>query len=521
MIANPYPTGIASGWRVVDARAAPKDLDLEADVVVVGSGAGGAMTAEILAQQGLKVVIVEEGPLATSADFHMREEEAYSRLYQEDAGRQTEDRGITLLQGRCVGGSTTVNWTASFRTPTRTLEHWHDAFGLEGLDEASLAPWFKRVEERLSIAPWVPAPNRNNDLLRIGCEKLGLHASVMMRNVKECANLGYCGMGCPVNAKQSMLTTCVPGALARGATLVHGASVTRLAIEGDRATSCEASAGARRVSLRARHFVLAAGGIGTPAILLRSGAPDPSQRLGRRTFLHPTVVSAALMRDPVQGFYGAPQSIYCDHFLDAPLSGPAGFKLEVAPVHPALVGSTLPGFGEEHARWMQRFDRMHVAIALIRDGFHSESTGGRVSLRPDGSPVLDYSMSSYLWEAARRAYGAMAEIQLAAGATLVRPAHEAARPVDSVAAAKSMIFALEMKPLLARVFSAHVMGGCGMSHEPASGVVDEWGRHHQLANVSVHDASVFPTGLGTNPQLTIYALAARSALHLAGQLRSA
>jgi choline dehydrogenase-like flavoprotein len=520
MIANPYAAPAASAWRIVDAQSATKDIEIEADVVVIGSGAGGAMGAEVLAQAGLNVVIVEEGPLATSNDFHMREHEAYSRLYQESAGRQTMDRGITLLQGRCVGGSTTVNWTASFRAPVRTLEHWHDAFDLEGLDDASLAPWFKRVEQRLAIAPWVPAPNRNNEVLRAGCEKLGLHAAVMMRNVKECANLGYCGMGCPTNAKQSMLVTCVPGALERGATLVHGASVTRLVLEGDHAVACEASSGAARVRIRARHFVLAAGGIGSPAILLRSQAPDPWQRLGRRTFLHPTVVSAALMREPVQGFYGAPQSIYCDHYLDAPLSGPAGFKLEAAPVHPALVASTVPGFGDEHARWMQRFDRLQVTIALIRDGFHAESTGGRVSVRPDGSPVLDYPMTSYLWDAARRAYSAMAEIQLAAGAVAVKPAHEGARAADSLAAAKAMIFALELKPLLARVFSAHVMGGCGMSHEPSTGVVNEWGRHHQLANVSVHDASAFPTGLGTNPQLTIYALAARAATKLAETLRT-
>ncbi len=523
MIANPYTAGLASGWRVIDAQAAAKDLDLEADVVVAGSGAGGAMTAEILAQAGLTVALVEEGPLATSADFRMREHEAYSHLYQESAGRQTLDRGITLLQGRCVGGSTTVNWTASFRTPAATLEYWRDAFGLEGLDDSSLAPWFKRVEERLSIARWSAAPNRNNDALRAGCEKLGLRAAAMMRNVKDCANLGFCGLGCPTNAKQSMLVTCVPGALERGATLIHGAAVTRLEIDGDRAVACEATAagGARRVRLRARHFVLAAGGIGTPAILLRSRArPTRGSAWDGARCLHPTVVSAALMREPVQGFYGAPQSIYCDHYLDVPFDAPAGFKLEAAPVHPVLVGSTLPGFGEEHARWMQHFDRVHVAIALIRDGFHAESTGGRVSLRADGSPVLDYPMTPYLWDAARRAYLAMAEIQLAAGATLVRPAHEAAKGVDSAAGAKSMIFALEMKPLLARVFSAHVMGGCGMSHEAPGGVVNEWGRHHQLANVSVHDASVFPTGLGTNPQVTIFALAARNAARLAATLRT-
>ncbi|HEX4780092.1 MAG TPA: GMC family oxidoreductase N-terminal domain-containing protein, partial [Usitatibacter sp.] len=430
MIADPIRAGLASGWSVIDASTLAKDLDLEADVVVIGSGAGGGVTAEILARAGLKVAIVEEGPLASSSDFRMREQQAYTRLYQESAGRQTLDRGITVLQGRCVGGSTTVSWTAAFRAPRDTLGHWRDVLGLKTMGEAELEPWYRRAEERLSIAPWRTAPNRNNDALRIGCDKLGIPNGLMRRDVKACANLGYCGLGCPTNAKQSMLVTTIPAALERGATLLHGARVTRLALERDRVAWCEAVPAAapdnRRIRLRARHYVLAAGGIGSPAILLRSEAPDPAGRLGRRTFLHPTVVSAALMRDPVEGFYGAPQSVYSDHFLHSPLDGPAGFKIEAAPVHPVLVGTALPGFGEEHARWMTRFGNVHVAIALLRDGFHPEAPGGAVSLRSDGSPVLDYPMTPYLWQAARRAWLAMAEIQFAAGALAVRPAHESA-----------------------------------------------------------------------------------------------
>ena len=186
--------------------------------------------------------------------------------------------------------------------------------------------------------------------------------------------------------------------------------------------------------LRARHFVLAAGAIGSPGILLRSSAPDPNLTLGRRTFLHPTAVSAAVMPQRVEGYFGAPQSVYSDHFLDSlPLDGPAGYKLESAPTHPVLVGITLPGFGEEHARWMAKFPHVQVVIALLRDGFHPESQGGRVVLRRDGSPVLDYVMSPYLWDAARRAYLTMAEIQFAAGAQTVMPMHENARGANVVA----------------------------------------------------------------------------------------
>jgi len=150
----------------------------------------------------------------------MREREAYPQLYQESAARQTADKSITILQGRCVGGGTTVNWTSSFRTPARTLNHWRDAHGLKRTAAADLEPWFARMEERLGIAPWAVAPNENNDVLRRGCAKLGYSHGVIARNVKGCANLGYCGMGCPTNAKQSMLVTTIPAALARGVTCV-------------------------------------------------------------------------------------------------------------------------------------------------------------------------------------------------------------------------------------------------------------------------------------------------------------
>jgi choline dehydrogenase-like flavoprotein len=271
--------------------------------------------------------------------------------------------------------------------------------------------------------------------------------------------------------------------------------------------------------VRARHYVIAAGGIGSPALLLRSGAPDPHRVLGFRTFLHPTVISAAVMPEPVRGYAGAPQTVYSDHFLGrGPVDGPIGFKLEAAPLHPLLFGMTLQGFGDWHAGKMKSFPNAHVLIALMRDGFHPDSPGGNVGLRDDGSPVLAYPLTPYVWDGVRRALLAMAEIQFAAGAREVLPVHERAGPYSSWADAKTGIAALPLEPLLTRVVSAHVMGGCAMADAPQRGVVDAGGRHFQIENVSVHDGSVFPTSLGVNPQLSIYALTARNAVALAASL---
>jgi choline dehydrogenase-like flavoprotein len=527
--ADPYEAGRAAGWKMIDAAALERDLVLEADVAIIGSGAGGGTAAEILADSGLAVALLEEGPLATSADFEMREADAYPQLYQESAARKTRDKAINILQGRCVGGGTTVNWTSSFRTPPATLAWWQKEFGLSGFSVEDMAPWFARMEARLSIGPWNVAPNANNEALARGAAGVGIPAAAIRRNVKGCINLGYCGMGCPVNAKQSMLVTTVPGALAKGATLVTRVRAQAFVWNGDRVQAVEALAmdaggiapTARKVTIRARAYVAAAGGIGTPALLLRSRAPDPHAILGKRTFLHPTVVSAALMEGRVDAFSGAPQTIYSDHFLETqPIDGPLGYKLEAPPLHPVLTAITLPDDGAAHARWMKDFPRMQVLIALLRDGFNPDSQGGEVRLRDDGTPLLDYPLRPVFWEGARRALATMAEIQFAAGAEMVMPVHATGAAFTNWDKARAAIAAFDLRPLVTSVVSAHVMGGAPFGPDARRAVVDPTGRHHQLANLYVFDGSLFPTSVGANPQLSIFGITARLATSLARELRA-
>jgi choline dehydrogenase-like flavoprotein len=526
-IDDPIAAGLARGWHVVDASALGSPQQVECDVTIIGTGAGGGVAAELLARAGLSVVLVEEGPLKSSRDFRMREAEAYPSLYWDSAARKTRDKAITILQGRSVGGSTTVNWTSCFRTPHATLAFWREQFGLADYTPQALDASFAQAEARFGIQSWQAPPNTNNDLLRKGATVLGIPVGSIRRNVAGCWNLGYCGVGCPTNAKQSTLITTIPAALDRGARLFTRLRADRFEFAGSRVVRlhCRALAAdglsptGPAVTIAARHFVVAGGAINSPALLLRSDAPDPYGRLGKRTFLHPTVISAARFDRRVDGYEGAPQTVYSDHFLERdPIDGPLGFKLEVPPLHPVLFASTLHGFGTTHAERMREFTRTHVQIALLRDGFHPDSRGGEVQLSGDGSPVLDYPLNDVVWEGARRALLVMAEIQFAAGATTVFPVHELADGYATLAAARAAIAALPMKPLLARVVSAHVMGGCGMAADERRGVVDGYGRHFHLDNLSVFDGSVFPTSLGANPQLSIYGIVGRNAARLAAQL---
>ena len=164
-VPDPFRQGLERGWITHDASRLAQDLALEADVAVIGSGAGGATSAQMLSAAGFKVLLIEEGPLKTSNDFHLLESEAYASLYQEGLGRMSKDGAITILQGRAVGGTTLVNWTSSFRTPPQTLVHWASAHGVTGLGEDELRPWFERMEQELGITPWALPPNANNDVL--------------------------------------------------------------------------------------------------------------------------------------------------------------------------------------------------------------------------------------------------------------------------------------------------------------------------------------------------------------------
>ena len=527
VIPDPIQAGLATGWKVQDSASASDDQTLDADVVIIGSGAGGGVSAEILTLAGLKVIIVEEGALKSSKDFKMREADAYPQLYQESAARKTKDKGINILQGRTVGGSTTVNWTSSFRTPTPTLAYWARQFGLKDYTPETLAPWFLMMEQRLNVSTWLTPPNENNDLLKRGAGVLGIPAAAIMRNVKGCWNLGYCGMGCPTNAKQSMLVTTIPSALTHGALLLTHTRADKLVFAGDKVdhllcSAIDASGLAptgRRITLRARHFIVAGGAINSPALLLRSNAPDPHGLLGKRTFLHPTVISAGIFKQRVDGFAGAPQTTYSDHFLDTQaIDGPIGYKVEAPPLHPLLLSTTMAGFGQHHADTMAQFPHVHALLALLRDGFHPDSPGGAVGLKDDGSAVLDYPINDFVWDGVKRALLTMAEIQFAAGAQTVQPVHELAHPYRSWAEAKKAIAELPFKTHITRVVSAHVMGGCGMAEDGRRGVTDPNGRYLGVSNLSVHDGSLFPTSIGANPQLSIYGITSRLASQLATSL---
>lgn len=505
---------------VVDGSAATADLDLEADVCVIGSGAGGAVTAAVLAEAGRSVIVVEEGGYFTHADFDMREAHTVPRLYQESMQRTTEDLAISILQGRAVGGTTVVNWTTSFRTPPDVVDHWAKEHAVGGFAYADLVPHYEAIERRLSIQKVDEAAmNRNNRRFYEGCKAKGFEVDTTRRNVHQCLQTGYCGMGCPVNAKRSMLVTLIPDAVDAGARILFRARVARLERSGDairaaHATLLDASGYAptgRRATIRAKRFVLSGGALNSPALLLRSGI-DSGGLVGTRTFLHPVVGVTGLYDEPVEAFVGAPQSAASHAF--AHRGEDVGFFMETAPIYPMLGAMALPGLGAAHRSLMEAVARRTLHIALAIDGFHDAVPGGTVKLRPSGAPLLDYAIVPKIWEAFRTSTRRLVEINLASGAREVQTLHD---PPLTFRSEKDLdrLDAAPWEPCRVAVFTAHQMGGCRMGDDPRTSVVRSSDlRHHTVENLHVIDGSVFPTSLGVNPQESIYGLARLMATRL-------
>jgi choline dehydrogenase-like flavoprotein len=422
-------------------------------------------------------------------------------------GRMSKDGAITILQGRAVGGTTLINWTSSFRTPPQTLEHW--ARNTASRPQREMRPGSSAWSSAWASRPG-PAAQRQQRRAAPWLRTARLPLGVIPRNVRGCWNLGYCGMGCPVNAKQSMLVTPFPPPWKRRRAAVPGPG---RALHAQRRAhpepECQAldAQGVRppaQVSVRARHYVLAGGGINSPALLLRSDAPDPHGRLGKRTFLHLVNFSAARFDEVSTLLRRAAVDLQRPFPVAGRHHGPVGYKLEVPPLHPALASTLLGGTARERPAHGRAAAHPCDAGAAARR-LSPRQPGGAVELRGDGSPVLDYPVTDYL--------GRLAPRLSQHGRDPVRRRRQAVMPCTAMPALRETWPGrhdrrLSLELFRTRLGSAHVMGGCAMGEDPRQAVCDSLGRHHQLENLSIHDGSLFPTSIGANPQLSVYAISA-------------
>jgi choline dehydrogenase-like flavoprotein len=479
----------------VSRRREPRILD--ADVCVIGAGAGGAVAAAELAEGGASVVVLEQGPRHDADRFSARPLEMLARLYRD--GGQTTTLGtppILLPLGRGLGGTTLVNSGTCFRTPPAVLERWRSEFGLEALaDAAALDPCFERVETALSIREVTPElAGRNAAVARRGAEALGWSHGYLRRNARGCVGSGVCAFGCPTNAKQHVGITYVPRAEAAGAQVIAGADVRHVLVERGQARGVEARlTSGGRLEVRAPTVVVAAGTIHTPLLLARSGLGRSSGELGRNLALHPATGGFALMDEIVDMARGVPQSFYVDEFAAE------GIMFEGVAGPPSYVAMSLPLSGRRHAAAMADYRRLAMFGLMVSDG-------SRGSVRAlGGRPVIRYELQEQDVARFRSGLARMQELFRAAGA------REVHLPLPN-GVAPERARARDLK-----LMAFHPLGTARADARPAHGVVDGDLQLHGVRGVHVADGSVVPSSLGVNPQLTIMALATRLAFGLLGR----
>lgn len=483
---------------------------LTCDVVVIGSGAGGAPTAAVLAEAGLAVVLLESGAHLTSDAFTGDESTMTAQLWKSDVAI---DSGMALYAGRCVGGSTVINDAVCLRTPPEVLATWRTTHGLAELTDAAFAPWVDRAWADLHAEPTgVEHLNRNAQVLQRGAARLGWAAEPTPRSVRDCANLGLCNLGCPANAKQSVLLTHVPRALAAGARLLARTHVQRImhragAVTGVEAVRLDPATGASSgtFTIDAPVVCVAAGVLETAALLLRSGCGGAGVGAGTQLQFHSSTHVTARFPFPIHGYYGPTMSFAVEELSDVHGHRGPGVMIENTAVFPLASAAALPGFGAPHEAALRELPHLARALVVAHD-----RTRGTLTI--DGTATtIRYQPIAEDLERLRRGIDAAARVYLAAGATEVfLPLH--GTPPIRTPEQLSLLADLPLDPTrFTLLYAVHLFGGAVMGGDPARGVCRVDGRAWDTDGLYVTDAAGLPSGLGVNPQITIVANALRIA----------
>ncbi len=473
---------------------------IRCEVVVIGSGAGGATVAKELAEKGRDVVLLEEGDYVSSRSFNRRPLDMAALMYR-DLGMTMalgRNAGIPVPIGKVVGGTTTINSGTCFRVPEHVLDQWRARGDIE-LSGKDLDADYSRVEEFIEVAP-VPEELLGGcaRAVRRGAEKLGLHGQPLRRNARHCKGSGVCAFGCPTDAKRSANVSWVPAAVKAGARLCTGVRVSHLDLYGSRRV-----VHAGDVQVQADAVVVSAGTLHTPSLLWRSGIRHAE--LGRNVSIHPACKAGALFDEEIRGWEGVPQG-FGIHDLHG-----EGILFEGIFTPPEFGAFALPFVGERLTEIMEQYAHMASFGFLIED----RSIG---VLRLGASrPQLFYQLGKPEIEKLRRGVEMLARIFFAAGAREVFAPISGFETLRSEAEIERLLTA-RLDPSMFELSAFHPLGSCRASRDPARGVIDPELEAHDVQRLFVADGSIFPSSLGVNPQLTIMAFAQRAARHVHARL---
>jgi len=501
---EPVAAGERPRWmeRVTAADGLAADQSVECDVVVVGTGAGGAVVASELAERGLAVVMIEEGRYYTRKDFTGHGTEMQRKLYRDlGATFAVGNAWIPIPIGKSVGGTTTINAGTCYRVPARVLRNWRDDFGLVDFTPDALAPHYEKVERELRVevakAEYLGGVAR---LVARGCDELGYRHLPLRRNAPDCDGKGVCCFGCPTDAKRSTNVSYVPRALRAGAHLFTGLRVQEIRTQHGRACGLYAWSpdGTRRLQVDARAVVVACGSLMTPVLLHKNGLANASSELGKNLSIHPATAAVALFDESVRGFEAIPQGYAIEEFHDEGILFEGAFA-------PLDVGAaSIPLLGPRFMEVVEAYDRLACFGYMIED-----ASRGRVRAGAGWRPLITYVVSDHDLARIKRGMEILVRVFFAAGARTVLPnvnGFDEIRDRDELAR-------FRQARLRARDFELtayHPLGTARMGVDPRRSVVGPTQEAHDVPGLFICDGSVVPSSLAVNPQLTIMALATRA-----------
>ena len=519
-----------------DTRIAPlvptSDLELVADVCVIGSGAGGSVVAAEVQRAGFSVVVLEAGELLTSDTVDASEFSMTGRAFEGAGTLATDDVSFQLLAGHGGGGGTFVNWMTCLRPPAPVLREWESESGIPGLTGPEFARDVEQVWRTLEVNDRESQRNPNNDVLWRGARALGYREGVdyqtIFRNAVGCRQrCDFCGYGCSYACKRSTVLNYLPSAYQAGARFLFRTRADVIEMSGGRVEAVRGryigpDGASRAVRVKCRVAVAAGGAIHTPTLLQRSGLRARPIGLGLR--LHPTTAVAGEFADDVRCWAGPPQTVAVTKFLDWEGSR-HGFWMEAAPAHPGLFALAAPWpDGRAHKEWMlQRYRRSTGTIVLLR-----ERSRGRVTADAHGSPRVEYVLTAEDRQEVQRGIQEAGRVLAAAGAMGLMTIHS--RGVEVRAAGDHLstgelqqflegVAGRSLAPNRCMMFSAHLMGSCPMGSDSRVSAVRPTGELWTAENLYVADASVFPTAPGVNPMITIMSMAVRTSRSVLERLR--
>ena len=478
---------------------------LRADVCIVGSGAGGSVIAAELQQAGLDVLVLERGGYRNEADFRQLEAVGARELYLRGGLFFSESGSVGLLAGATLGGGTVVNSLVCLRPPEEVRQEWAAA-GLAGLDGPEFDTHLDAVSRRLNVNTEHTHPNRTNRMMVEAFERRGLSHRLIPRNACDDDNpryCGYCNAGCQQGCKQSTLKTFLQDAADAGARFVVDCAVERVLVRDGRASGVVGRVGGTELTVEAPTVVVAAGGIESPALLLRSGVGGPA--VGKFLRLHPTYFVSGVYDEAVNAWAGQFQAVVSFDFAHA-VEG-SGFLVEsVALSLPFWAQGVAFVDGASHKELMLRMRNVASWHAITHD--HGS---GEVVLGANGEPVVRWEPDPVDRAAAARAHEELARLHRARGAREIFTFHWDELRWRDGDDFDAYVERLRVAPYDCTAYSAHQMGSCRLGADPAASVADGRGELHDVTGVWVGDAAALPTAPGVNPMLTIMALARRTA----------